>query len=142
MRLPAGSRTRRGNTGVARSGRLRVTIRPMRLTPGSPVNAFAATADHEPLPAERIRAGAPTTSWVELGHYAGCEIGVWEMTPGIATDVEEDEVFVVVAGRGRVEFIDPVLPAIDLRVGDIVRLSAGMNTIWTITETLRKIAIV
>ncbi|MGO2112599.1 MAG: cupin domain-containing protein, partial [Pseudoclavibacter sp.] len=65
----------------------------------------------------------------------------WEMTPGTATDTEADEVFVVLAGRARIEFLDPPLPAIDVGPGSLVRLAEGMSTRWTVTETLRKVFI-
>jgi uncharacterized cupin superfamily protein len=56
-------------------------------------------------------------------------------------DVEVDEVFLVIAGHATVEFVEPALPSIELRPGSIVRLDAGMSTVWTVTETLRKLFI-
>lgn len=107
------------------------------LTPGMLVDAAGATLAHEPLPAEQVVAGTPTTGLLVLDERDGHEIGVWEMTPGTATDVEVDEVFVVLAGRARVEFED--VPAIELAPGAVVRLRAGMRTVWTVHETLRKV---
>ncbi len=52
---------------------------------------------------------------------------------------EIDEVFVVVAGDATVEFVSPALDAVGLAPGAVVRLSAGMQTVWTVRETLRKI---
>ncbi|CAM5341338.1 cupin domain-containing protein [Leifsonia shinshuensis] len=78
------------------------------------------------------------TALAELGRFAGLEVGVWEMAPGTTTDVEADEVFVVIAGRGRVDFPDTGR-RLDLGVGDLVRLTAGDRTVWTVTETLRKV---
>lgn len=70
-------------------------------------------------------------------------VGIWEMTPGVDEDVEDDEIFIVLTGAGTVEFLDdegkPALPTITLRPGSVVRLTAGMRTRWTVTETLRKI---
>ena len=68
----------------------------------------------------------------------GLEIGVWEMTPGVMTDVEADEVFVVLSGSATIEFADGTAT---LRVGpgDVVRLAAGAETVWTVAETLRKV---
>jgi uncharacterized cupin superfamily protein len=68
---------------------------------------------------------------------AGVELGVWEITSGIVTDVEADEVFVVLSGRGRVEFDDD--SSIALAAGTVVRLRAGDRTRWIVYETLRKI---
>ncbi|HJG46063.1 cupin domain-containing protein [Corynebacterium variabile] len=66
-------------------------------------------------------------------------VGIWEMAPGVDEDVEDDEIFVVLAGAGTVEFLEPELPTITLRPGSVVRLTEGMRTRWTVTETLRKI---
>ena len=107
--------------------------------PGAVVPAASLPAAHTPLPDEQVRAGAPTTATIGLGTFAGVEIGVWEMTPGTAVDVEADEVFVVLAGRARIVFTDRDLEPIDVGPGDLVRLAAGMRTEWTVTETLRKV---
>lgn len=74
-----------------------------------------------------------------LAAGAVTEAGVWEMEPGVGTDTEADEVFVVLSGAGTVEFLDPALPPVALRPGTLVRLEAGMQTRWTVTETLRKL---
>lgn len=64
---------------------------------------------------------------------------MWEHTPGTSTDVEADEVFVVLAGAATVSFDGPALEPIELRPGSVVRLTAGMRTVWTVRETLRKV---
>ena len=80
----------------------------------------------------------PLTALAELGTFAGLELGVWEMAPGTTTDVEADEVFVVISGRGRVDFPDTGR-SLELAAGDVVRLASGDRTVWTVTETLRKV---
>ena len=90
-----------------------------------------------PVPTAQVVAGSPSTGSVDLDEDMG--IGVWEMTPGAMSDTEIDEVFVVVAGSATVEFTAPALPAIELQPGSIVRLEAGMRTVWTVRETLRKV---
>jgi hypothetical protein len=75
------------------------------------------------------------------------------------SDVETDEVFVVIAGRATVRFDrDPILgetvpnetvpnetvpneTVLQLAPGSVARLAAGQRTVWTVTETLRKIYI-
>ena len=55
------------------------------------------------------------------------------------TDIEVDEVSMVISGRARIDFVAPPLPSIELGPGDVFRLEAGMKTVWTVTETLRKV---
>ena len=82
-------------------------------------------------------AGTPRTGAAKLGEFGGVTLGVWEMTPGTMRDVEIDEVFVVLHGAATVAFADGKITA--LEAGDVVRLHAGQQTIWTVTETLRKV---
>ena len=57
--------------------------------------------------------------------------------PASSTDVEADEVFVVLAGRATVE-VDGG-PTLELGPGDVGILDAGDRTTWTVHETLRKV---
>jgi uncharacterized protein len=114
------------------------------LSAGTGVDAAALPLAHAPLPASDVVSGSPTTATVALGEIrgveiGGVEIGVWEMTPGTASDTEADEVFVVLSGHARIAFLDPALPTIEVGPGSVVRLAEGMRTEWTVTETLRKI---
>lgn len=86
--------------------------------------------------------GAPATDALacadhELAVHAGVSIGLWEAGPGVDTDVEVDELFVVLSGAGTVRFEDG--ESVDLRPGALVRLRAGERTRWEITERLRKL---
>jgi uncharacterized cupin superfamily protein len=78
-----------------------------------------------------------TAGLAPLATLGDAEIGLWGMEPGVDHDTETDEVFVVLAGRGTVEFEDGEVLA--LEPGVAVRLSAGERTTWTVTETLRKV---
>lgn len=111
------------------------------LRSGVAVDAGRLSLPHTPLPEGDVRDGAPTTAYAVLDDAGGIEIGVWEMTPGTAVDVEEDEVFVVLSGRATVAFTDPALPPVELGPGSVMRLSAGMRTVWTVAATLRKVSI-
>lgn len=111
------------------------------LAAGAGVDTATLPLAHEPLPADEVLAGAPTTAVQELATLGGIEIGVWEMTPGTATDTEADEVFVVLSGRATVAFASSGLPDLEVGPGSVVRLAEGMRTTWTVTETLRKIYI-
>ncbi|KJL30354.1 hypothetical protein RL72_00261 [Microbacterium azadirachtae] len=96
---------------------------------------------HEPLPAAEVVAGAPTTAIAVLDGTGDREVGIWEMTPGTATDTEADELFVVLSGRATIAFEDPALADLEIGPGSVVRLAEGMRTTWTVTETLRKVYI-
>ena len=109
------------------------------LASGTGVDAAALLLAREPLPAGEVLIGRPTTATHALAALGETEVGIWEMTPGTASDVEVDEVFVVLAGHARIEFVDPPLPAIEVDPGSVVRLAEGQRTVWTVTETLRKI---
>ncbi|MFT4233477.1 MAG: cupin domain-containing protein [Microbacterium sp.] len=105
------------------------------------MNALTIEIPFAPVPSEQVVDGAPQTGFVPFPRSLSLSkgAGAWAMTPGTMTDTEASEVFVVVAGRGRVDFIDPPLPSIDLTPGAIVRLDDGQKTVWTVTETLRKV---
>ena len=86
--------------------------------------------------------GAPATDALacadrELATHAGVSVGLWEAGPGVDTDVEVDELFLVLSGTGTVTFDDG--ESVELRPGVLVRLSAGEHTRWEITERLRKL---
>ncbi|MGA6127271.1 MULTISPECIES: cupin domain-containing protein [unclassified Microbacterium] len=102
------------------------------LEPQTVQDAAALDIPLSPLPTEQVVAGAPETGWVELTE----SVGVWEHTPGTSTDVEVDEVFVVLSGRATVRWAGGELV---LFPGAVGRLSAGTATEWTVTETLRKV---
>jgi uncharacterized cupin superfamily protein len=133
------------------------------LRPGCSVDAVALPLDHSLYSPNQTLAGRPTTASVELceiglpgarGSFivaSGIEIGVWEITPGTVVDVEEQEVFVVVAGSAVLEIQNALESEHDaapcpesiihLHPGSVVSLPAGARTRWTVTETLRKVYI-
>jgi hypothetical protein len=65
------------------------------------------------------------------------EVGLWEAGPGTDTDVEVDELFLVLAGAGTVTFEDD--SSVELAPGVLVRLREGDRTTWVITERIRKL---
>ena len=108
------------------------------MKPNTVVHAATLDLDHEPVPADQSVRGEPTTAATAIDEFGGLEVGVWEMTPGVMTDVEADEVFVVVSGSATVEFGDGS-QSLRIGPGDVVRLAAGSETVWTVSETLRKV---
>lgn len=104
----------------------------------SVVHAAALFVEHEDVASDQVVDGHPRTGAGQLGRFGDLEMGVWEMTPGVMRDVEADEVFVVLSGAAIVEFDDDT-PPLSLTAGDVVRLAEGTRTVWTVTETLRKV---
>ncbi len=106
------------------------------------VNAPAVELEHESVTAHQVLAGAPTTAATTLGHIFGVEYGLWEMSVGSMSDVEAEELFVVLSGSATVQihaangFQAAVLR---LEPGTVCHLSEGMNTSWVVDEPLRKL---
>ena len=98
-----------------------------------------------PVPLEPVGAdpggGAPAAGDRLLGTFGGIAVGVWEVTPGTVEDVEEDEVFVVLAGAATLRFLRTGSEQ-ELRPGSVCRLTAGTRTRWTVRETLRKVFLI
>ena len=63
--------------------------------------------------------------------------GVWQITEGTVTDVEADELFVVVSGKATVEVEGG--STLELAPGVLGVLARGARTTWTVHETLRKV---
>jgi hypothetical protein len=93
-----------------------------------------------PLPPDQTIAGAPAAGSLELAAPPGLEVGIWEHSAGTSTDVEADEVFVVLSGRATIEAEGG--PITEVGPGDVVTLRAGARTTWTVHETLRKVYVV
>jgi uncharacterized protein len=101
------------------------------------VDAPALTLTPSPLEPAQVVAGAPAVSTCALLEADQVEIGVWEHGEGTSTDVEADEVFVVLSGRATVEVGDG--STLELAPGSVGFLDAGTRTTWTVHETLRKV---
>lgn len=96
-----------------------------------------AELTEDPIDAASIVSGTPTTRWTELWSGPGGSRGIWEITPGVVTDVEAEEMFVVVSGRATIDIEGE--PSIQVGPGDVVLLEAGARTTWRVHETLRKV---
>jgi uncharacterized cupin superfamily protein len=103
-------------------------------------DALAADLDWSDLPEEKCPEGVLNTGVTVLAETSYVDVGVWEHPRGTSTDVEQDEVFVVLSGSGRV-----VLEGggeLTLSPGVVGVLQAGTPTTWIIDEPLRKVWIV
>lgn len=104
----------------------------------SVVHAGSLFIEHDAVGPDQTVDGDPRTGVGPLGRFGDLEVGVWEMTPGVMRDVEADELFVVISGAAIVEFDDDT-PPLRVGAGDVVRLAEGARTVWTVSETLRKV---
>ncbi|MCY0930004.1 cupin domain-containing protein [Streptomyces sp. H27-H1] len=62
--------------------------------------------------------------------------GIWQITPGVVTDTEANELFVVVSGRATIEVEGG--GTLEVGPGSACVLREGDKTVWTVHETLRK----
>jgi uncharacterized cupin superfamily protein len=92
----------------------------------------------DPLDPARIVSGSPEVSGkVVWESEDGRRLrGIWQITPGVVTDTEADELFVVISGRATVEVENG--PTLEVGPGDLAVLREGDRTTWTVHETLRK----
>jgi len=111
---------------------------PLTLLANSCADAAALALDYADIPAAQIISGNPRVGTATLGELGECAIGVWEISPGVSTDIEAEEFFIVLSGQATVEFSDD-RPALRLHAGSVGHLAAGTATIWTVSETLRKV---
>ncbi len=97
-----------------------------------------AELEPEPLEPAQIVEGTPVVSGTVLWESPdGKNIrGIWQITPGVVTDTEANELFVVVSGRATIAVQDG--PTFDVGPGDACVLREGDRTTWTVHETLRK----
>jgi len=93
-----------------------------------------------PLAADQVVAGSPDVHMMSLYEGPDIGVGIWQHSAGASTDVEADEMFIVLCGRATVQIAGA--PTIDVGPGDVGFLPAGARTTWTVHETLRKVYIV
>jgi uncharacterized cupin superfamily protein len=104
------------------------------------VAAASIDLEYSLVDAGQVVAGEPVVGVAELGVFGEHEYGVWEHSVGVSSDVEADEVFVVLFGAATVTFADGAV--VELGAGSVGRLREGQSTVWAVTETLRKVYIV
>ena len=97
-----------------------------------------ADLEPEPLDPEQIVSGNPEVTGKVFWESAdGRQIrGIWQITPGVVTDTEADELFVVISGSATIEVEGG--PTLTVGPGDMAVLREGDRTTWTVHETLRK----
>ncbi|MGW0389619.1 cupin domain-containing protein [Streptomyces sp. NPDC003042] len=113
--------------------------------PAAPASFAVSVADvpdaeleAEDLDPGQIVSGAPVVTGKVLWESEdGSQIrGIWQITPGVVTDTEADELFVVVRGRATIEVAGGA--TLEVGPGSACVLREGDKTTWTVHETLRK----
>ncbi|MCF2529397.1 cupin domain-containing protein [Yinghuangia soli] len=97
-----------------------------------------AELEADPLDPSQIVSGSPEVTGKLLWESEDGKIlrGLWQITPGVVTDTEANEMFVVVSGRATIEIEGGA--TIEVGPGDACVLEEGAKTVWTVHETLRK----
>ncbi|MFG2288087.1 cupin domain-containing protein [Streptomyces sp. NPDC048595] len=97
-----------------------------------------AELEPEPLDPSQIISGEPEVTGKVLWESPdGRQLrGIWQITPGVVTDTEANELFVVVSGRATIEVEGGSV--LEVGPGDACILREGDRTRWTVHETLRK----
>lgn len=102
------------------------------------VHGRGAIIPLEPVPEAEVDYGSPRQGLVELGVIGGCEAGIWELRDGAVLDTEVDELFIVISGGATIKLIDEGR-SVDVKTGDVMRLTAGTKTRWIVKDHIRKV---
>lgn len=102
------------------------------------VHGRSAIVPLEPVPADEVDEGSPRQGTLELGALGGVETGIWELRDGSVYDTEIDELFVVISGGATVKLLDEGR-SVEVKPGDVMRLTAGTRTQWIVPDHIRKV---
>ena len=109
------------------------------MSEGKPVTVVQMTEvalAPDPLEADAILEGEPVAKAAEVARWSdGSETGIWSISPGVVTDTEVEETFVVLSGRATLEHEGETY---ELGPGSVCVFQAGAETTWRVTETLLK----
>ncbi|MEX0988959.1 MAG: cupin domain-containing protein [Actinomycetota bacterium] len=102
------------------------------------VHASGVTLEPEKLDLAQVLSGDPRTAAVLWESEDGRIMrGVWECTPAVVADAEQDELFVMLQGRATVDVEGG--PTLELEPGVVGVLERGARTRWPVQETIRKV---
>lgn len=90
------------------------------------------------VPEDRIDHGSPREGFLELGTIGNTTVGIWELRDGAVFDTEADEVFVVISGGAKIHLINEGR-SVEVKTGDVMRLTAGTKTHWVVKDHIRKV---
>jgi uncharacterized protein len=94
------------------------------------------TEDFFDPPKSQILAGSPRVFYKILNEQGNIVRGVWKCTVGTVTDIEEDEMFTIIEGKGSVSIEGG--PTLQLSPGTVGFFQKGAKTTWVIEEDILK----
>lgn len=102
-----------------------------------PVHPVTDQLEPEELDPSQIVSGNPETSALTLAESEdGQDAGLWRCTPGVVTDTEVHESFLVLTGKATLTYEDG--REFKLEPGVTHTFEGGENTTWNVEETLLK----
>lgn len=102
------------------------------------VHGRGAIVSLAPVPAEQIDYGNPRQGVLDLGTVGNVEAGIAELRDGAVLDTVSDEVFVVISGGATIKLLDEGR-SVDVKTGDVMRLTAGTRTRWIVKDHVRRV---
>jgi len=102
------------------------------------VHGRGAIVALQPVPTDEVEQGAPRQGTLELGPVGNCAAGIWELRHGTVRDTEIDELFVVISGSATIKLLDEGR-TVEVKAGDVMRLTAGTQTQWIVPDHIRKV---
>jgi len=97
-----------------------------------------AQLEPTPLDPAQVVSGEPRTAELTLAtsEDGAASAGLWSCTPGVVTDVEAKESFLVIGGRATLRYDDG--REFELAPGSVHSFEGGERTTWRVDETLVK----
>lgn len=90
------------------------------------------------VPDDQVDYGNPRIGVLPLGSVGGSAAGIWELRSGAIFNTEIDRVFVVISGGATIKLLDEGR-SVDVKTGDVMRLTAGTKTRWIVKDHIRKV---
>jgi len=101
------------------------------------VHPVTEQLEPEELDPAQVVSGDPRTSELTLAESDDGQVsGLWRCTPGVVTDTEVEESFLVITGRAVLTYEDG--REFVLEPGVTHRFDGGEKTTWDVRETLLK----
>lgn len=100
------------------------------------VHGRGAIVSLQPVAAENVDFGSPRTGVLPLGPVGDSQAGLRELRDGAIVITATDEVVVVISGGATVMMLDESR-IVDVKTGDVMRLTADTRTRWDVKDHIR-----